>query len=217
MKNISIAIDGPAGAGKSSIAQAVAEKLDILYIDTGAMYRAVTLSIIRNHINLEDMESVKCLIEKIDISIKNNKIYLNGEDVTEKIRTQEVNKLVSPVSAVPCIREKLVELQRKVASNNSVIMDGRDIGTNVLINADIKIFLTASVDERARRRYKELKGKGYEVDYESIKQDIYVRDKNDSSRAVNPLKKAEDALLIDTTCISIEDVIDEILSIVKER
>jgi len=217
MKNISIAIDGPAGAGKSSIAKAVAEKLGILYIDTGAMYRAVTLSIIRNHINLEDMESIKCLIEKIDIYIENNKIYLNGEDVTEEIRTQEVNKLVSPVSAVNCIRKKLVELQRKMASKDSVIMDGRDIGTNVLIDADIKIFLTASVDERARRRYTELKEKGYEVDYESIKQDIYIRDKRDSSRAVNPLKKAEDALLIDTTYISIEDVIDEILNIVKER
>lgn len=216
MVKITIAVDGPAGAGKSTIAKTVAQRLGVLYIDTGAMYRAVTLSIIRNHIDLSNIHDVEKLVESLDVFINSDRVFLNGEDVTAYVRTDEINKLVSQVSTIPFIRNKLVELQRNMALNNSIIMDGRDIGTNVLVNAKYKIFLTASVDERAKRRYMELKKKGYEVDYSVIKQDICRRDEIDSSREINPLTQADDALVIDTTCKTIEDVVDEILNIVKK-
>lgn len=217
MRNIVIAIDGPAGAGKSTIARIIADKLKILYIDTGAMYRAVTLEIIRKSIKLEDIDKIRELIDKIEIELKDNKVYLNREDVTEEIRQQQVSNLVSPVSAIKDVRKKLVELQREMASNNSVVMDGRDIGTNVLKSANVKIFLTASVEERAKRRYTEMVNKGYKVELETIKSEIIMRDKIDSSREINPLKKAEDAIVIDTTDKNIENVVEEIICIVKKR
>lgn len=217
MKTIAVAIDGPAGAGKSTIARLVASKLGILYIDTGAMYRAVTLYIIRSKTDINNLENIKKIIDEIDINISHYRVYLNGEDVSEEIRSPEVNLLVSEVSAIPCVREKLVDLQRKIASYNSVIMDGRDIGTNVLKDADIKIFLTASIEERARRRHLEEIQKGRDVDYETIRQQISERDKFDSSREINPLKKAPDALVIDSTSETIESVVDKILDIIKKR
>lgn len=217
MRNIAIAVDGPAGAGKSTIAKIVADKLGFLYIDTGAMYRAVTLSIIRRNISLQNEAEIKKILDDIEIKIVNNRILLNDEDVSEEIRRQEVNNLVSPVSAIPFIREKLVEIQKGIASNNNVIMDGRDIGTHVLKEANVKIFLTASIDERAKRRYAQSKNKGNNVDYDIIKQGICDRDRIDSTREVNPLRKADDAIIVDTTNKSIEEVAEEILNIIKKR
>jgi cytidylate kinase len=219
MNKIVIAVDGPAGAGKSTVAKKIADKLNILYIDTGAMYRAVTLNIIKNNIDLKDDESIQRLLENIEITLKGEKIYLNQKDVSKKIRSTEVNRLVSPVSAMPIVREKLVKLQRDMASLNSVIMDGRDIGTNVLKNADVKIYLTASIDERAKRRYLEMKEKGIaaDLDLDAVKKDIIMRDKIDSERTLNPLKKAEDAIIVETTDKSIDEVVNEIIDIVNKE
>ena len=219
MNKIVIAVDGPACAGKSTVAKKIADKLNILYIDTGAMYRAVTLNIIKNNIDLKDDESIQRLLENIEITLKGEKIYLNQKDVSKKIRSTEVNRLVSPVSAMPIVREKLVKLQRDMASLNSVIMDGRDIGTNVLKNADVKIYLTASIDERAKRRYLEMKEKGIaaDLDLDAVKKDIIMRDKIDSERTLNPLKKAEDAIIVETTDKSIDEVVNEIIDIVNKE
>jgi cytidylate kinase len=217
MEKIAIAIDGPAGAGKSTIAKAVASKLGIAYIDTGAMYRAVALNILRNKLQLSDIDKICELVRNTDIAIKGGRVFLNGEDVSCEIRDNEVGKLSSPVSAIPYVREKLVELQRKMVRSESVIMDGRDIGTNVLKDADVKIFLTASIDERSMRRYLEFKGRGCSVDLESVKSDITKRDELDTTRKLNPLKPADDAVIIDTTSKSIKEVIEEVLSIIKAR
>lgn len=217
MNKISIAIDGPAGAGKSTIARIVAHKLNFLYVDTGAMYRAVTYSIIQNKIDMNDMDEIQELLNKINIKITDSKVYLNNLDVTKEIRSQEVNKFVSPVSTIPIVRQILINLQRDMVLINSVVMDGRDIGTNVLKNANIKIFLTASVDERAQRRYLEILNNGQSVSYESVKNDIVRRDKIDSERELNPLKKADDAIIVDTTSKSIKVVVEEILNIIKRE
>lgn len=217
MSEIAIAIDGPAGAGKSTIARIIAGRLNITYIDTGAMYRAVTLFIMRKGIKLEDVDRIKESMESINIKLRDDRVYLNEEDVTEEIRLQEVGGNVSLIAAMPVVREKLVELQRHMADNDSVVMDGRDIGSNVLKNAGVKIFLTASIEERAKRRYTEMVGKGYEVDFESIKSEIILRDKIDSEREFNPLIKAHDAIVVDTTGKSIETVVEEILFIIKAR
>lgn len=219
MNKIVIAVDGPAGAGKSTVAKKIADKLNILYIDTGAMYRAVTLNIIENNIDLKDDESIQKLLDNIEITLNGDKIYLNQNDVSKKIRSTEVNRLVSPVSAMPIVREKLVKLQRNMASLNSVIMDGRDIGTNVLKDADVKIYLTASIDERAKRRYSEMKEKGIaaDLDLDAVKKDIIMRDKIDSERTLNPLKKAEDAIIVETTDKSIDEVVNEIIDIVNKE
>lgn len=222
MKKVNIAIDGPAGAGKSTIAKIVSNTLGILYLDTGAMYRTVALKAIRQGIDTLDREALTEMVEKIDIKIKyagsEQHIFLDGEDVSSSIRTPEVSIGASNVAVVPAVRMKMVEIQRAIAEENSVVMDGRDIGTFVLPNADVKIFLTASVEERAERRYREQLEKGIaSISLEDVKRDIQYRDKNDSSRDFAPLSKAADALEIETTNMSINEAAQEIISIIKDK
>lgn len=218
MQKINIAIDGPAGAGKSSISKAVAKKLGIIYVDTGAMYRACALYAIRNGISIDE-ESLRGRLDDIKIELKyteeGQRIFLGGEDVSEEIRMPEVSIGASDIAVIPVVRLKLVQMQREIAAKNSVIMDGRDIGTYVLPDADVKIYLTASVEERARRRVLEMKEKGMEADFEEVKRDIAYRDKNDSEREFAPLRQAEDAVLIDSTDLSFEEVIEKVLGLVK--
>ena len=217
MKNISIAIDGPAGAGKSTIAKEISRKLNYIYIDTGAMYRAIGLYYLNNKIDINDEKLINELIDNIKIEITYEdslqQIILNGENVTNLIRTEEVSHAASVVSTYQKVREKLVSLQRELAESTNVVMDGRDIGTVVLPNASVKIFLTASTEERAKRRYKELLEKGQNVDLESIKKDIEERDYRDMNRENSPLKQASDAILVDTSHMTIEEVIDEIIKL----
>lgn len=216
-----IAIDGPAGAGKSTISKAVAKRLGFIYIDTGAMYRSVGLAALNAGIDTKDAKGLETILGDIDIIIENTgdsqKFYLNGTDVTEEIRKPEVSVAASDVAVVPAVRLKLVELQRKMAENADVLMDGRDIGTYVLPDAELKVFLTASVDERARRRYAELCEKNQCVTLDEVKNDIIYRDKNDSEREFAPLREAEDSVLVDSTDMSIDDVISKILDLVKEK
>ena len=222
MKSIQIAIDGPSGAGKSTMAKQLSQKLGIVYLDTGAMYRALALKAIRLNIDTRDSEKVTELLLDIDIQIKyengNQKVNLDGEDVSDKIRTDEVSMGASNVSAIPEVRKRLVELQQKMASNTSVVMDGRDIGTHVLPNADVKIFLTASVAIRALRRYNEQKEKGIlKKSLEEIEKEIEIRDYNDSHRAASPLQQADDAVLLDTSNYSIAESVEKILEIIKSK
>ena len=222
MKSIQIAIDGPSGAGKSTMAKLVSQKLGIMYLDTGAMYRALALKAIRQNIDTNDSEKVLELLSDFNISIKyengSQKVILNGEDVSDKIRTDEVSMGASNVSAIPAVRKRLVELQQKMASNTSVVMDGRDIGTHVLPNADVKIFLTASVAQRALRRYNEQKDKGIlKKSLEEIEKEIEIRDYNDSHRAASPLKQADDAVLLDTSNYTIEESVEKILEIIRSK
>ncbi len=211
----SIAIDGPAGAGKSTIAKKVSEKLGFIYLDTGAMYRAVALKAIQSGIDTKEQSALAKMIENIDITISYDnciqRIFLDGIDVSQAIRTPEVSAGASNVAVFKEVRLKLVDLQRKIASDKEVVMDGRDIGTYVLPNADLKIFLTASVDERARRRYDELVQKGEKVNFDEVKADMIYRDNNDSSRAFAPLKKAADAIEVDSTSLTIDEVAERIL------
>ena len=205
-----IAVDGPAGAGKSTVSKIIAEKLNFTYIDTGAMYRAVALKFLRSGQPLEK------IVENIEIKLDESaKVFLDGEDVTKEIRTPEVSKLASDVSKFPFVREKLTELQREMAKKGSVIMDGRDIGTKVLPNADLKIFLTASLQERARRRFEELKLKNPSVTIEDVEKEIFLRDKQDSERKIAPLAQADDAILIDSTNFSVDEVVNKILNLVR--
>ena len=207
MKKI-IAVDGPAGAGKSTVSKIVASKLGYTYIDTGAMYRAVALKSSRSAENLAD------IVKDINIELDDRaRVFLDGADVTKEIRTPEISKLASDVSKFPFVRKKLTELQRKMATRGAVIMDGRDIGTQVLPNADLKIFLTASLDERARRRFEELQAKGQTADLADVKKEIALRDKQDSEREIAPLKQAEDAILIDSTNLMIDEVVGKILTL----
>ena len=216
----SIAIDGPVGAGKSTIAKLVAKKLNIIYIDTGAMYRAVGLYVIRCGLDVKNPDEVKSVLDEINLDVRlasdGQTIFLNGEDVTSLIRTPEISMAASAVSAVPEVRSKLVEMQREMANSKSVVMDGRDIGTVVLPNATTKIFLTASLDTRADRRYKELIKKGQKVTLDDVKNDIVLRDNNDMSRATSPLKQAEDAILLDSTGKTLDEVVLEVISYVKK-
>lgn len=216
VKRIVIAIDGPAGAGKSTISKLVAKRINIEYIDTGAMYRAIALKTLNNGIDFEDIDGIEELLKNTDINFSNGKIYLDGIDVSDKIRTPEMSNLASSISAIKVVREKLVYLQRLMAAKKSLVMDGRDIGTNVLKDAKYKIYLTATVEERAIRRYNELCKKNIDVTFENICKDIVRRDKNDMEREINPLYKAEDAILVDTTGKSIEEVVNEILNIVMK-
>ncbi|ABN51947.1 MAG TPA: (d)CMP kinase [Hungateiclostridium thermocellum] len=218
---ISIAIDGPAGAGKSTIAKIISKTLNILYLDTGAMYRAVALKAIRESVDTLNREQMSKLVENIDIKIAHSediqRIFLDGEDVTDFIRTPEVSIGASNVATVPAVRLKMVELQREIAKKNSVVMDGRDIGTYVLPDATLKFFLTASVEARAIRRYNELLSKGItQITLEDVKKDIEYRDKNDSNREFAPLSKAPDAIEIDTTDLTIEQVVNKIMEYAKD-
>ena len=214
-----VAIDGPAGAGKSTIARAVAKKLNYVYVDTGAMYRAMALYMIRENVNLDDDAAIAANCESADIKIayENGEqvVYLNGENVNAFLRTEEVGNAASKTSKVPRLREKLVELQQKMAEETNVLMDGRDIGTVVLPKAQTKIYLTASSTVRAKRRYDELVAKGEIADIDEIKKDIEERDYNDMHRDVSPLKQAEDAVLVDTSDMSIDEVIEKVISLCR--
>ncbi len=216
-----IAIDGPAGAGKSTISKAVAKKLGFIYIDTGAMYRAVGLYAFRKGIDSADKAGVVSVLDEVNITLSydesGQQIFLNGENVSTDIRLPEISVAASNVAVIPEVRLKLVELQRELASKNDVVMDGRDIGTYVLPDAEVKIFLTASPEERANRRYKELLEKGVKTDYESVMADMLYRDKNDSEREFAPLKPADDSIIFDNTDISAEESVDKLCEIVLER
>lgn len=213
-RDLVVAIDGPAGAGKSTVAQRAAKALGYTYIDTGAMYRAVAWKALQRGAVLTD-EMILHALQDMDIVLAykegNTQVYVDGEDVTKAIRTPEVSAVVSRVAAMGDVREKLVELQRKMATSGGVLMDGRDIATNVLPHADVKLFLTASIEERATRRWKELKAKGYDTGIEEVKADIARRDKADSEREISPLVQAEDAELLDTTGMTIDEVVQAIL------
>ena len=219
-KKISVAIDGPAGAGKSSVAKRVAKDMGYVYIDTGAMYSAVAVWTINNGIDIaNDKETLIASLGKIKIDISYGedvqRMTLNGEDVTERIRQNDASMGASAVATIPEVRAFLVSMQQKMAENGGVIMDGRDIATAVLPNAELKIYLTASVDERARRRYKEYTVKGIECDYESIREDVIKRDENDMSRAASPLRQADDAILLDTTDMDFDQSVETIKEMIK--
>jgi len=215
INKIRIAIDGPSGAGKSTIAKRVAKLLGIDYIDTGAMYRAIGYKMLCQQVGLNDRKALEQLLAQTEIDFTNGNIILDGETVNDRIRTPEVSKMASDCSALPEVREKLVALQKKMGQTKSVVMDGRDIGTNVLTDAEYKFFMTASSAERAQRRWLELREKGEEVDLAKVEADIIQRDHNDSTRKLNPLKKAEDAVELDTTGLTIDEVTDKILEVIK--
>ena len=216
MKDICrIAIDGPSGAGKSTIAKAVAKALDIDYIDTGAMYRAIGYKIDKEGVPFEEGDALAALLDSTDIDFVSGDIILDGVIVNDLIRTPEVSMLASKCAALPSVRAKLVEIQRGMGMRKSVIMDGRDIGTNVLKDAEYKIFLTASAEERAQRRFKELQEKGETQTYEEVLEDVKQRDYNDMTRELNPLRKADDAIELDTTGMGIDEVVAAVLDIVK--
>ena len=215
-----IAIDGPAGAGKSTIAKMAAKKLDFIYVDTGAMYRAMALYFLRREIDAKDEKKIAEACEHINVTIAyqegEQQVLLNGENVNAFIRTEEVSMMTSNTSKYPAVREKLLYLQRKLAAANNVIMDGRDIGTVILPNADLKIYLTASASERAKRRYLEQKERGVESDLAQIERDIIARDEQDMNREIAPLKQAEDAIYLDTSDMTIEEVVTKIVSLVQK-
>ena len=214
---IRIAIDGPAGAGKTTVAKAVAEKLNIDYIDTGAMYRAVALKLLRTGTDYHDSDALAKLLERTEVDFVQGKTILDGEDISELIRTSEISALASPSSAIPAIRHKLTELQQTMGQRKSIVMDGRDIGTVVFPNAEFKFFLTAGLDVRARRRTNEMLERGEKADFETIKADIMQRDKQDSERKFRPLKKADDAIEIDSSDLNVEELVNLILGIVLKN
>ena len=209
---IRIAIDGPGGAGKSTIAKLVGDKLGLEYIDTGAMYRAVGLKLNRKGIKPDDLISISNVLEETTIDFVNGKIILDGDDVSDIIRTQEISKFASIYSQIPEVRSKLVDIQRRIAAGKSVIMDGRDIGTNVLTDAELKVFLTADSMVRARRRYDELRSKGVNANLDDIHEEIKDRDYQDMNRKLNPLVQAEDAIRLDTSDMTIDEVVNTIVA-----
>lgn len=213
---ITVAIDGPAGAGKSTIAKIIGEKFNLMYINTGSMYRAVTLKALENNISANEVDKLLVMIDGMDMHFENDELILNGENINSLITMPNISKNVSAYASIREVRERLVNLMRKMALKYSVIMDGRDIGTVVLKDANFKFFLTASPEERADRRYKELMEKGVEVNYDEILQDIIKRDYLDSNREVDPLRKAEDAIAIDTTGIGIMGVVEKISSYMEK-
>ncbi|BCJ95115.1 cytidylate kinase [Anaerocolumna cellulosilytica] len=221
MKNYNIAIDGPAGAGKSTIAKKIAEQLKFIYVDTGAMYRAMGLFVISKEIAATDERSIAAACNEVTISLNYQEgvqqVLLNGDNVTGLIRSEEAGMMASAVAKINEVRKKMVQLQKKIASSSNVIMDGRDIGTVVLPKADLKIYLTAGSKERALRRFKELQEKGIDCNMNDIEQDIINRDNQDMQREISPLKKAEDAVLLDTSNLTVDEVVKEILSLFKAK
>ena len=220
MKKIVVAIDGPAGAGKSTIAKLVAEKLGYAYIDTGAMYRSVALKFLQTGKDFDEdfiSELARTMVIEFKPEASVNRVFVDGQEVTDAIRSAEVTANVSRVAAIGAVREAMVAQQRRMGESGGVLMDGRDIGTVVFPNAQLKIFLTATVEERAMRRYKELIAKGQQVDLAQLKEDIASRDKQDSERAISPLHQAEDALLLDTSYMNIEQVTAKILQLVEDH
>ncbi len=218
---IAVAIDGPAGAGKSTIARLAAQKLGFIYVDTGALYRAVGLCMLRHHVDPADVPGVCGTLNNISLSLAyrhgQQKVILCGEDVTAELRSEEVSKVASRVSAIPGVRKFLFSLQRDIAQSQNVVMDGRDIGTVVLPDAQVKIFLTASAEERARRRYEELRQKGERADYEEVLSDLKQRDDRDIHRSVSPLKQAPDAILADTTGNTLEQSVSQVTAIIEKH
>lgn len=221
MDKISVAIDGPGGAGKSTIAKAMAQRFGFIYVDTGAIYRTVGLRVRRAEADPKSAAEVTPLLNGMKIEMAydasgSQRMLLDGEDVSDAIRTPEMSMYASAVSALPEVRAFLLDMQRSMAEEHSVIMDGRDIGTVVLPNADVKIFLTATAEERARRRYLELQAKGTECTYEQVLEDMNIRDKNDSERATAPLKQAEDAIAVDTTDLDLEESKDAVAALIRK-
>lgn len=216
-----VAIDGPAGTGKGTITSLISKEMGLINIDTGATYRCVALYAIRNNIKLEEKEKIIASLENIEIDMKNEngeqKVFLNGEDVSKEIRSKEVTLIVSQVSSIKEVRYKMVDIQRKLAKGKNVIMEGRDITTVVFPNADVKIYMDAEEEERAKRRYKELQEKGIEMSYEEVLKNIQIRDKNDKEKEVGALKIAEDAIYLDTTNLSIEEVKDRVKDIILNK
>lgn len=218
---ISIAIDGPSGAGKSTIAKLTAQTLGYIYVDTGALYRAIALYMLENGVDIHDSEAVCAHLKAVEVSLRHidgsQRVLLCGRDVTREIREHSVSAAASKVSAIPRVREFLLELQRSAAGSADIVMDGRDIGTVVLPQASVKIFLTADVEDRARRRFEELEQSGKAVDYETVLRDIRQRDHDDSTRAVSPLRQADDAVLVDTTGNTLEQSAELVLGIIRDR
>lgn len=216
-----VAIDGPAGTGKGTITKLVAEELGLINIDTGAMYRCVALEALRNNINETETEKVEKILKNIEIEFKredgNIRVFLNGEDVSKDIRTPEVNSCVAKFAALKCVRDKMTPLQQKMGQLGNIIMEGRDIGTAVFPNADVKIYLDASLEERAMRRYKQNLEKGIEQSYEEVLESIKQRHILETTREINPLRKAEDAILVDTTTLTIPEVKERVINIIKEK
>lgn len=217
-----VAVDGPAGSGKGTITKIVGDKFDFVTFDTGAMYRAISYYMIQNNIELNDIENIKKMLKEIDIDLKfENKVqvlYLNSVKLVNELRTKEVNEIVSQVSHIPEVRNAMVELQRKLAEGKNVILEGRDIGTNVFPNADVKIYLDASAEERANRRLKQnLENNITNISYEEILENIKFRDYNDKNSSIAPLKQAEDSILVDTTHLTIDEVVEKIANIIKEK
>lgn len=218
---VNVAVDGPAGAGKSTISRAAAKELGFIYVDTGALYRAVGVYALRHGIGTNDAVNIEKALKDIKVELKFvgdvQHVFLNGEDVSNEIRTSDASMAASDVSAIPCVRAFLFDLQRDIAKNNNCLMDGRDIGTVVLPDAKIKIFLTASAEERAKRRYKELTEKGAKDTYEEVLSDLQKRDYQDSHREIAPLKPAEDSIIVDTSDYSFNEAKNKIVNIIKER
>ena len=216
-----VAVDGPAGSGKGSITQIVAERLNLVTIDTGAMYRSVTLAMLEQNVGIDDLDKIVEILKNIKIEFKEEentkKVFLNGKDVTLKIRSREVNEFVSPVSTIKIVREHLANLQREMAKTIDVIMEGRDIGTNVFPNADVKIYLDATPEERARRRFKQNEENGIKIPFDEILKNVKERDYIDSHREIAPLKKADEAIYIDSTGMTIEEEANEVIKIIEEK
>ena len=221
MKKIQVAIDGPASAGKSTVAKIVAKKLHFIYCDTGAMYRSVTFAALKNHVKLDDDQALKELLKTIEIRFvpaePEQRVFVNDEEVTQAIRTPEITNNVSLVSAQPSVRAELTKRQQEIAEAGGIVMDGRDIGTTVLPNAEVKIFLVASVHERAVRRFKENQTKGIDTPFDVLEKEIEERDYKDSHREISPLTQAKDAVLVDTTSLTIDQVVDKILEIIAQK
>ena len=213
-----VAIDGPTGAGKGTITKKVAERLKLVNVDTGATFRCVALNMLDKNIGIEEEEKIKEVLDKINIEMKSNgEIFLNGENVTKRIRENDVNNFVSPVSTIQPVRDKLLEIQRKIAEGKDVIMEGRDIGTVVFPNANVKIYLDATPEERAKRRVLQNEEKGIKTSYEEVLENIKDRDKRDSNRKVAPLKKADDAIYIDSSNMTIDEVVENVIALINDK